>query len=105
MKFCCRNFESRKEENFINFYSDDRGEDVIISYYPRWREYVDRHSSEMGYQIYYCPWCGTKLPSSLSDEWLDILEKEYGLEDPVHSDRAKVPPEFWTEEWWKKRNL
>lgn len=44
-------------------------------------------------------------PTELSDEWYDILDKEYNIKDPVEDDREKVPPEFWTEEWWRKRGL
>jgi hypothetical protein len=53
----------------------------------------------------FCPNCGTKLPSSLRDEWFDILEQEYGLEDPCEEDKQKVPQEFLTDEWWKKRGF
>jgi hypothetical protein len=49
--------------------------------------------------------CGKKLPLSLRDEWFEILEKEYGLENPYEEDRKKVPKEFWTDEWWKNRGL
>ena len=60
--------------------------------------------------IFYCPWCGKKLP-----EWLnpwDTIKKEYGEDyvkyrgDPGYKE---LPPElmkeFETDEWWKKRNI
>ncbi|HEX4068764.1 MAG TPA: hypothetical protein VHX42_01575, partial [Candidatus Babeliales bacterium] len=53
----------------------------------------------------FCPNCGARLPSSLRDEWFDILENEYGLEEPLHEDKEKVPKEFLTHEWWKERSL
>lgn len=61
------------------------------------------HGNDIAYDINYCPWCGATLPTSLCDEWYNILKTEYGLEDPVVDDREKVPAEFWSEEWWKKR--
>ena len=55
--------------------------------------------------LYYCPWCGKKLPKELDEEWEDMLEEEYGITDPFDEDKDKVPKEFWTDEWWKKRGL
>jgi len=56
--------------------------------------------------IEFCPWCGIYLMKGLRDEWFDILEKEYGLDDPSWPEQeAKVPVEFKTDEWWKKRGL
>ena len=39
------------------------------------------------------------------DEWCAILEKEYGITDPRGKEADKVPAEFFTDEWWKKRGL
>jgi hypothetical protein len=103
-KFCCQDFPSKKKGNFIMFYSS-RTKDIIIDYYPPRRQYSTVHGKETGCYIQYCPWCGTKLPTELSDEWYDTLEKEYGIISPIHDERKKVPPEFWTDEWWKKRGL
>ena len=57
--------------------------------------------------IEFCPWCGTQLMKCLKDEWFDILEKEYGLDSPAWDleQREKIPAEFKTDEWWKKRGL
>ena len=56
--------------------------------------------------LFYCSWCGEKLPESLRDQWFETLEKEYGLDDPWSDEQEKlVPQEFTTDEWWKKRNL
>ncbi len=107
--FCCKKMQSEQKE-----ISDDTHIDHSVIYRQRYREYFiytneeERHPDEpfnMLADIFYCPWCGTKLPKSLPDEWDDILEKEYGIEDPTDSDREKVPAEFWTDEWWKKRGL
>jgi hypothetical protein len=59
-----------------------------------------------GKEMSYCPFCGKRLPKELSDEWFDILEKEYGLDLPLTSKQYdRIPAEFLTDEWWKKRGL
>ena|SRR5438445_9831601 len=56
--------------------------------------------------LYYCPWCGKKLPDSLNNTWFEILEKEYNLDDPDSKEqKSLIPEEFKTDEWWKKRGL
>ena len=56
--------------------------------------------------IFYCLWCGAKLPSELGDEYFSILEKEYNLDDPYDEEQEKqVPEEFKSDEWWKKRGF
>jgi hypothetical protein len=55
--------------------------------------------------MHFCPWYGTKLSKNLSDEWFDILEYEYDIEDTTGQDKDKIPEEFKTDERWKKRGL
>lgn len=77
-----------------------------VEYSNKWREYSIRDFSSTSRSLMmFCSNCGTRLPSSLRDEWFDILEDEYGLEDPMDDDKAKVPKEFWTDQWWKNRQL
>ena len=81
---------------------------VYIGYQPKYREYfVNRKDSKIiVLNLLHCPWCGKDLPNSVRDQWFDILEKEYGLDDPWSDEQEKlVPKEFTTDEWWKKRNL
>jgi hypothetical protein len=77
---------------------------TILRYDEQYREYTIGFPNG-GVLIGYCMFCGKKLSTSVRDEWFDILEKEYGLEEPLHEDKKKVPKEFWTDEWWKKRGL
>ena len=91
-------------------YSVDKTDPENVSpclYIPKFREYSLQAMIGPGAgKIDYCPYCGTKLPQELSDLWFDILEKEYGLDDPGWPEqREKVPTEFLTDEWWKKRGL
>ena len=78
----------------------------VLDYDSKYREYgVKIPKSTRVMLMDYCMFCGKKLPLSLRDEWFNILEKEYGLERPVTADRKRVPQEFWTDKWWKKRKL
>jgi len=54
--------------------------------------------------MYFCPWCGSQLPEGLGDEWAKILKEEYKLDNPF-KEWDRVPPEFKTDEWWKRRGL
>jgi hypothetical protein len=70
-----------------------------IVYIPEFREYgariLDGGSSIK--VIYYCPWCATKLPSSLRMEWFDEMDK-LGLEwgDP------NTPAHLQDDTWWRQ---
>jgi hypothetical protein len=93
--YCCEALNYQKEDKYCP-----------IEYSKKWREYSIRDFSSTSRSLMmFCPNCGTRLPSSLRDEWFDILEQEYGLEDPMDDDKKKIPKEFLTDEWWKKRKL
>lgn len=104
--FCCKEFC-----NEIQLLKEDNSTEArSIIYDISWRMFAIQcvyhpNKQDMLTIIANCPWCGTKLPKELSDEWYDTLETEYGIIDPTHKERAKVPAEFWTDEWWKKRGL
>lgn len=56
--------------------------------------------------LWFCPWCGKKLPKDLQDEYYDILSTKYGIEwEDVATHQRKIPQEFLSDEWWKKRGL
>ena len=90
---CCS--EMRK------FLAEDK---VAISYSPDFREYaIDLRTSSGKQLIKYCPWCGRMLPDPLRDTWFGELESMFtdfdGFSDP------RIPDEFRTDAWWKKRKL
>ncbi len=76
----------------------------IVKYIPFTREYGVQAADHVIQMINFCPWCGERLPKSLRDEFFSALEKEYNIEADVGS-LSNVPPEFRTDEWWKKRGL
>lgn len=45
-------------------------------------------------QIYFCPWCGERLPQSQRDKWFDELEA-LGI-DPMNE---PYPEKYKTAEW------
>jgi hypothetical protein len=76
----------------------------------------------------YCPFCGTKFPPHLAEEWSEVIFEELGPEylieseavfqksvckrqgreyvpDPDFPKAKPLPAEFKTDEWWKKRGL
>ncbi|WP_342269806.1 DUF6980 family protein [Rickettsia endosymbiont of Orchestes rusci] len=78
-----------------------------IKYDPVFREYyIEIKGSFNIITMSYCPWCGTKLPKELRNEFFDILD-EYGIETDIgeYIKDKRIPAEFRTDEWWKKRGL
>jgi len=94
-KYCCELMASLLKEDKVH-----------IGYSNCLREYYIklRRSSAAIQEIFYCPWCGKKLPGSLRDEWFHILRSKYALENPA-DDKKKIPKEFRTDKWWKKQGL
>ena len=96
-------------------YTVTTDEDFIIEYMPDIRSYNFRIYENGKYigitqRLWYCPWCGTKLPEKLTDKMEEILEEEYGITEkdwdaPGWNDDTDLPAEFHTDEWWKKRGL
>jgi len=44
----------------------------------------------------FCPWCGTELPPSLRDSWLEAV-RNLGLDPWID----EVPDRYRTDEWWR----
>ncbi|AIL64644.1 hypothetical protein NOVO_01210 [Rickettsiales bacterium Ac37b] len=96
MSFCCGNMEYYVKENKEITY------DIHLRYYGL--KLADDDSGTVQ-QLFYCPWCGTKLPKSLELKWVQVLNEEYNIKDPIFDDADKIPSEFYTDEWWKKRDI
>lgn len=79
---------------------------VGLEYIPKDRLFYMRSPSHT-HTIDFCPWCGTKLPESLSEKRDAILRDEYGIDEDECDKKTivKIPTEFFTDEWWKKRGL
>jgi len=98
MKHCCDVMDYQATENKI-----------LVKYEPDARSYRfilhgDRNGTHQSFE--YCPWCATKLPEELGEEWGEALEKELGIQDPfIDPGYENLPEEFRTDVWWKKRGL
>jgi hypothetical protein len=95
--YCCFDMDSMLDK------SD--GEPIYkIEYDLSTREYF--LESVEGYicAIQFCPWCGFQLPKSLHNTWFDMIEA-LGIDPWISEEKEKIPAEFLTDEWWKKRNL
>ena len=96
--FCCQSI-------YEKLLGENNGEcELHFLYEPRFREYFIDIKAEYGgvsCSVSHCPWCGTKLPKGLRDEFFDTLEKEYKIETDIGEceERADIPLEFKTDEW------
>ena len=84
----------------MNFHICER--EKIIRYHPPTRGYGITVTDTVTQGIEFCPWCGVKLPSELTDELERILFDELDLDD---ENDPRMPEELKTDEWWKKRGL
>jgi len=99
-KHCCQLMSEFLEES-----------KVAIGYSERFKSYYLylKGSDVASQRIYYCPWCGEKMPKPLDDEYDTELSKVLNINiDDITLDTysdPEIPKEFKTDEWWKKRGL
>ncbi len=97
-KHCC--------QLMSDFLNDPR---IPIGYSAAYREYYIKLRSTTSIQLmFYCPWCGVKLPKDLRDEFLDIFydQLKLNLKPGLGTlETPGLPEEFKTDAWWKKRGL
>lgn len=72
-------------------------ESIPIFFNEKFREYGVRYfdGGTSKQEIYFCPWCGIKLPESLRDRWFEVIE-EMGY-DASDDD---IPDHYKSCEWW-----
>ena len=107
---CCDTMNARLDHechtdqlSLVEYCPDIRSYSFII-------RYDDGKSYGVRLPLFYCPWCGKKLPEKLSHKMEEVLEAEYGItakdwDSPKWNDDTDLPDEFKTDEWWKKRGL
>jgi len=80
---------------------------IGINYIPKYRRYsIDLIYLSSTQGIYNCPFCGQKLPFGLTDKYFETLKVEYQIENPHYDEnRKKIPEEFKSDKWWKKRGF
>jgi hypothetical protein len=91
---CCQQMVDLIEEERLGLF-----------YTARIRRYTVLCRGQLGlFQLFYCFSCGKKLPDDLAVEFDFILKNDYQIQEPYKAVFNKtVPPEFLTDEWWKKR--
>lgn len=96
MRHCCETMEyyATEPNKLLDYDKEDRSDALFL------------HNNPCGthQRINHCPWYGTKLELNIRDVWVEILENEYEIKEP-YLNRDKIPKEFKTDEWWKKRGL
>ena len=85
---CCNSLENAVFEEAILFIAKFREWGIPIP---------DGGTSFM--EMTFCPFCGTKLPSSLRDAWFAKAE-ELGIGPPYD----QMPAEYLSEAWWLLSN-
>jgi hypothetical protein len=98
MEFCCKLLSQSIKNSKI-----------AIKYLPTTRSFYIYVKSGALQEIYFCPFCSAKLPEDLSDQYYSILENKYHLYSNEDLEEAwtngKLPDEFKTDKWWKKKGL
>ena len=89
--FCCPDMKTAVEDSTMPLVFNERFREFGIRILDGGTSYL---------LIQYCPWCGTRLASSLRDVWFDRLN-ELGIEP----DGVDVPRDMLTDAWWKKEGL
>lgn len=92
---CCLVMEARLE-NPLEF---------MMYYDPVFRIYYIDNQNYAKFSLDYCPSCGKMLPKKLRECWIKTIQEELHIEEPFSMDRRKLPKEFKSDAWWKKRNL
>lgn len=83
--------------------------DAPVRYSHKFREFY-LHSikdDSISFTIDFCPWCGSHFPKNLRDDFFETLNQEYNIATNIFrfNKEKSIPPEFKTDEWWKKRGL
>jgi hypothetical protein len=106
MKYCCVSLKHEIEEGS----SFTKNKLIVYDAPMRCYGIIDTEAPKRIYQpIDYCPFCGTKFPKDVRNEyWQTIVEEvgpEYYPTDKNYDPQRLPPPEFRTDEWWRKRGL
>jgi hypothetical protein len=74
--------------------------DSLFHYTPKFDEYgiIVHDGGSSSVLIFFCPFCGARLPDSKRDLWFEKLEA-LGISASSETD---IPKEFQTDEWFRK---
>lgn len=98
---CCTKIEGVLEENSTPLRYVPYTRSYYIEYFPTEEQNTDYIL--VAERILFCPWCGTCLPRSLLSEWVQIIERKFGITDTLDKKQLeKIPKKYLSEEWWKE---
>ncbi len=105
MKHCCKYMREKLAHLSI---CDDpfHCPEAIVYYEPMWDEYgIIVHGKDYFIYLWFCPWCGAKLPESKYMLWYETLKAMglKGVDWTNVSSRKDIPKEFLTDEWYRKK--
>lgn len=106
MQHCCVKMEGALEEYGTPLHYLPEKKSYCMDYGTVYKNVeTEKGSRVLSEFLNYCPWCGIELPKKLWDEWYDEIER-LGFELPLEpDDHDKIPKEYMTDEWWKKKGL
>lgn len=96
--YCCERMSQEVNRKCDGHADPFRCPDKLINYDSCFDEYslIIHDGGQSAMLIFYCPWCGTKLPNSKREQWHSNLEA-LGI-NPLEDN---VPPEFENDAWWR----
>ncbi|WP_243578462.1 DUF6980 family protein [Shewanella xiamenensis] len=97
MNHCCEQMKS-----FINNKCDHHVEECavhLINYSDKFDEYglIIHDGGTSSITINFCPWCGSRLPTSRREQWFDELGK-LGYSEPFEQD---IPEKYKSSDWYR----
>ncbi len=105
MKHCCLKMEGVLEENNSPLWYKSYVREYYLPY-PPLRKQLPANAVFTVETLYYCPWCGSKLPPGLTDEWHEIVKSKFNITNTLDKKQLeKIPQEYMTAEWWEKKGL
>ena len=97
--YCCSDMKNIMEDEAFDMSYTSKDDEIHLG------------SREGGccWKFSFCPFCGKNI-NGKGDIFCDVIKKEFGIdvndEDFCWSDLNELlPPEFQTDEWWKKRGF
>jgi hypothetical protein len=100
-KYCCERMSQEVSRTCADHNDPFECPDCIIFYSAKFDEYgiIVHDGGSNTILVQYCPWCGSGLPTSKRDVWLDTLA-DIGFDDPWNQE---IPPEFQSDLWFRNR--
>ncbi|MDC3416310.1 DUF6980 family protein [Aquibacillus salsiterrae] len=99
MRHCCETMTRQ-----VNYECDEHPNpydcpEKLIHYDERFDEYgiIIHDGGESSVTIFYCPWCGSKLPDSKRELWFDVLD-DLGFDNPLEQE---IPTQYKTGKWYE----